>query len=50
VQVWNSDAVVNGEVKVKENVPCRADGPRAVKDGRKAWTEGLRGRVTSRGG
>jgi hypothetical protein len=29
---------------------CRADGLRAVKDGREAWTEGPRGRVTSHGG
>jgi hypothetical protein len=29
---------------------CRADGPRAVKDGREAWTEGPGGRVTSHGG
>ena len=29
---------------------CRADGPRAVKDGREAWTEGQGGRVTSHGG
>jgi hypothetical protein len=29
---------------------CRADGPGAVKGGREAWTEGPRGRVTSRGG
>jgi hypothetical protein len=29
---------------------CCADGPRAVKGGREAWTEGLGGRVTSRGG
>ena len=29
---------------------CRADGPRAVKDGREAWTEEPGGRVTSRGG
>jgi hypothetical protein len=29
---------------------CRADGPRAVKDGREAWTEGLGGRVTGQGG
>ena len=40
--------VVDGEVKVKEDVP--ADVPGAVKDGREAWTEGPRGRVTSRGG
>jgi hypothetical protein len=26
VQVWSSDAVVNGEVKVKEDVPCRRTG------------------------
>ena len=30
--------------------PCSADGSRAVKDGREAWTEGLGGRVTSHGG
>jgi hypothetical protein len=29
---------------------CRADGPGVVKGGREAWTEGPRGRVTSRGG
>jgi hypothetical protein len=29
---------------------CRADRPRVVKDGREAWTERPRGRVTSRGG
>jgi hypothetical protein len=29
---------------------CRADGPRAVKNGREAWTKGLGGRVTSCGG
>jgi len=29
---------------------CHADGPRAVKDGREAWTDGLGGRVTSHGG
>ena len=29
---------------------CRADRLGAVKDGREAWTEGLGGRVTSRGG
>jgi hypothetical protein len=29
---------------------CRADGLGAVKDGREAWTEGPRGRVTSYGG
>jgi hypothetical protein len=29
---------------------CRVDGPRAVKGGREAWTEGPEGRVTSRGG
>jgi hypothetical protein len=23
VQVWSSEAVVDGEVKVKEDVPCR---------------------------
>jgi hypothetical protein len=28
----------------------RADGLGAIKDGRKAWTEGLGGRVTSRNG
>jgi hypothetical protein len=26
VQVWSSDAVVDGEVKVKEDVPCRRTG------------------------
>jgi hypothetical protein len=26
VQVWSSDAVVDGEVKVKENVSCRRTG------------------------
>ena len=29
---------------------CRADGLGAVKDGGEAWTEGLAGWVTSRGG
>jgi hypothetical protein len=29
---------------------CRADGPRAVKGEREAWTEGPGGWVTSRGG
>jgi hypothetical protein len=29
---------------------CRANGPGAVKGEREAWTEGLRGRVTSHGG
>jgi hypothetical protein len=29
---------------------CRADGLEVVNDGREAWTEGPRGRVTSRGG
>ena len=29
---------------------CHADGLGVVKDGREAWTEGPRGRVTSRGG
>jgi hypothetical protein len=29
---------------------CRADGPRVVKGGREAWTEGPGGRVTSCGG
>jgi hypothetical protein len=29
---------------------CCADGSGAVKDGREAWTEGLGGWVTSRGG
>jgi hypothetical protein len=28
----------------------RADGPRVIKDGHEAWTEGPGGRVTSRGG
>jgi hypothetical protein len=48
VQVWSSEAVVDGEVKVKEDVSCRRTG--AVKDGRETWTEGPRGQVTSRGG
>jgi hypothetical protein len=26
VQVWSSDAVFDGEVKVKEDVPCRRTG------------------------
>jgi hypothetical protein len=26
VQVWSSDAVVDGEVKVKEDEPCRRTG------------------------
>jgi hypothetical protein len=29
---------------------CRADEPRAVKGGCEAWTDGLGGRVISRGG
>jgi len=29
---------------------CRADGPRAVKGGREAWTDGQGGRVTSHSG
>jgi hypothetical protein len=45
VQVWSSEAVVDGEEKVN-----RADGPGAVKGGREAWTERPGGRVTSRGG
>jgi hypothetical protein len=48
VQVWSSEAVVDGEVKVKGE--CHADGPGAVKGGCEAWTEGPGGRVTSRGG
>jgi hypothetical protein len=48
VQVWSSDVVIDGEVKVKEDVPCNGSG--AVKDGREAWIEGPRGRVTSREG
>jgi hypothetical protein len=28
---------------------CRVDGPGVVKGGHEAWTEGLGGRVTSRG-
>jgi hypothetical protein len=48
VQVWSSEAVADGEVKVKEDVPCRWTG--GVKDEREAWTEGPRGRVASRGG
>jgi hypothetical protein len=28
---------------------CHVDGPGAVKDGHETWTEGLGGRVTSRG-
>jgi hypothetical protein len=38
VQVWSTEAVANGEVKVKKVVPCRWTG--GVKDGREAWTEG----------
>jgi hypothetical protein len=41
--------VVDGEVKVKIGT-CRADGPGAIKDGCKTWTEGPGGRVTSRAG
>jgi hypothetical protein len=26
MQVWSSEVVVDGEVKVKENVPCRRIG------------------------
>jgi hypothetical protein len=26
VQVWSTEVVVNGEVKVKEDVPCRRTG------------------------
>jgi hypothetical protein len=26
VQVWSTEAVVDGEVKVKEDVPCRRTG------------------------
>jgi hypothetical protein len=48
VQVWSTEAVADGEVKVKEDVPCRWTG--GVKSGREAWTEGPRDRVTSRGG
>jgi hypothetical protein len=48
VQVWSTEAVADDEVKVKEDVPCRWNG--GVKDGREAWTEGLRGRVANRGG
>ena len=48
MQVWSSEAVVDGEVK--EVGTCRADGPGAVKDGREAWTEGPGGQVTSHGG
>ena len=29
---------------------CCVDGPRAVKDGREAWTDGPGGRVTNRSG
>ena len=29
---------------------CRADGPRVVKDGHEAWTDGPGGRMTSRDG
>jgi hypothetical protein len=36
-----------GECQVET---CRADGPRAVKGGREAWTKGPGGWVTSRGG
>jgi hypothetical protein len=41
-------AVADGEVKVKEDMPCRWTG--GVKDGREAWTEGPEGQVASRGG
>jgi hypothetical protein len=48
VQVWSTEAVADGVVKVEEDMPCRWT--RGVKDGREAWTEGPRGRVASRGG
>jgi hypothetical protein len=48
VQVWSTEAVADGEVKVKEDVPCRWTG--GVKDGRETWTEGPGGGVASRGG
>jgi hypothetical protein len=48
VQVWSTEAVADGEVKVKEDVPCRWTG--GVKDGREAWIEGPEDRVASRGG
>jgi hypothetical protein len=34
VQVWSTEAVADGEVKVKEDVSCRWTG--GVKDGREA--------------
>jgi hypothetical protein len=48
VQVWSTEAVADGEVKVKEDVPCRWT--RGEKYRREAWTEGPGGRVASRGG
>jgi hypothetical protein len=48
VYVWSTEAVADGEVKVKEDVPCRWTG--GVKDGCEAWTEGPKGRVASREG
>jgi hypothetical protein len=48
VHVWSTEAVADGEVKVKDDVSCRWTG--GVKDERKAWTEGPGGRVVSRGG
>jgi hypothetical protein len=48
VQMWSTEAVADGEVKVKEDVPCRWIG--GVKDGREVWTERPGGRVASRGG
>jgi hypothetical protein len=48
VQVWSTEAVADGKVKVKEDVPCRWT--RGVKDGREAWTEGPGGWVVSHGG
>ena len=39
------ETVAGGEVKAKEDVPCRRTG--AVKGGREAWTEGPDHRVAS---
>jgi hypothetical protein len=48
VQVWSTETVADGEVKVKEDVPCRWT--EGVKDGRESWTEGPGDWVASHGG